>query len=80
MLDVKVSHADLSVQARAPTPELRRALRLRAGVPLIALERVSYAAATPLEHTLYWANAESYQFVLRLRGKVPITSSIQGIK
>ena len=37
-------------------------------------------AATPLEHTLYWANAESYQFVLRLRGKVPITSSIQGIK
>jgi GntR family transcriptional regulator len=81
VLDVKVSYADLSVQARAPTPELRKALRLRAGVPLIALERVSYDAdATPLEHTLYWANAESYRFVLRLRGKVPITSSIHGIK
>ena len=78
---VKVSHADLSVRARAATAELRRILRLRPGVPLIALERVSYdAGSTPLEHTLYWANAESYEFVLRLRGKVPLTSSIQGIK
>lgn len=81
VLEVKVSHADLSVRASAPTPELRRLLRLRAGVPLIALERVSYdAAGAPLEYTLYWANAESYEFVLRLRGQVPITSSFQGIK
>jgi DNA-binding GntR family transcriptional regulator len=78
---VKVSHADLSVRARAATPALRRLLRLRAGVPLIALERVSYdAAAAPLEYTLYWANAESYEFVLRLRGEVPITPSILGIR
>jgi GntR family transcriptional regulator len=81
VMDVKVSHADLSVRARAASAELRKVLRLRSGVPLIALERVSYdAASTPLEYTLYWANAESYEFVLRLRGKVPITSSIQGIK
>lgn len=81
ILGAKVSHADLSLRARAPSPELRRVLRLRAGVPLIALERVSYdAASMPLEYTLYWANAESYEFVLRLRGQVPITSSIQGIR
>ena len=81
VLDVKVSHADLSVRARAATPALRKLLHLRAGVPLIALERVSYdAASAPLEYTLYWANAESYEFVLRLRGKVPIMSSIQGIR
>jgi GntR family transcriptional regulator len=80
-LRVKVSHADLSVRARAPTPELRKLLGLRAGVPLIALERVSYdAASRPLEYTLYWADAESYEFVLRLRGEIPLTSSIQGIK
>ena len=80
-LGAKVSNADLSVRARAPTPELRRVLRLRSGVPLIALERVSYdRRGAPLEHTLYWANAESYEFVLRLRGQVPITSSIQGIR
>jgi DNA-binding GntR family transcriptional regulator len=78
---VTVSHADLSVRARAATPALRKLLHLRAGVPLIALERVSYdAASMPLEYTLYWANAESYEFVLRLRGKVPIMSSIQGIR
>ena len=81
ILDVKVSHADLSVRARAPSAGLRKVLRLRAGVPLIALERVSYdSTSAPLEYTLYWANAESYEFVLRLRGQVPITSSIQGIK
>lgn len=81
VLQVKVDHADLSVRARAPTPDLRRLLRLRARVPLIALERVSYGAGgAPLEYTLYWADAESYEFVLRLRGEVPITSSIQGIR
>jgi len=78
LLGVKVSRADLSVRARSPTPQLRRVLRLRAGVPLIALERVSYdASAGPLEYTLYWANSESYEFVMRLRGKLSITSSIQ---
>jgi GntR family transcriptional regulator len=81
LLGVKVSRADLSVRARAPTPELRKVLKLRPGVPLIALERVSYdAAGAPLEHTLYWANAESYEFMLRVRGQVPITSSMQGIR
>jgi GntR family transcriptional regulator len=81
VLGVHVSHAELSVRARAATPALRRALKLRASAPLIALERVSFdAASAPLEHTLYWANPESYEFVLRLRGKIPITSSIQGIR
>lgn len=81
LLAVRVSHADLSVRARPATPELRKVLKLRAGAALIALERVSYDAdAVPLEYTLYWADAESYEFVLRLRGKVPITSSIQGIR
>ena len=81
VLDVKVSRAELSVRARAPDAALRRLLRLRPGVPLIALERVSYGAGNePLEHTLYWANAEHYEFVLRLRGEVPITSSMKGIR
>jgi len=81
VLGVKVSHADLSVRAEAPTPQLRRQLKFRAGAPVIALERVSYDAAnTPLEFTQYWADAEGYEFVLRMRGKVPIASSFQGIK
>jgi GntR family transcriptional regulator len=81
VLGVQVSHADLSVRAHVATPELRRVLKLRANAPLIALERVSFdAGSAPLEHTLYWANPESYEFVLRLRGKIPITSAIQGIR
>lgn len=63
-----------------PDSKTRRRI-LEAGAAARALERVSYdAAAAPLEHTLYWANAERYAFVLRVRGKVPITSSIQGIR
>ncbi|MBM3368654.1 MAG: UTRA domain-containing protein [Betaproteobacteria bacterium] len=77
----RVANADLSIRARAATPELRRTLRLRGREPLIALERVSYdVRGAPIEYTLYWANAETYEFVLRLRGAVPITSSMQGIK
>lgn len=79
-LHMKIRHADLSVRARAATPELRKLLRLRAGTPLIAMERVSYIAeGSPVEFTLYCANAENYEFSLRVRGKVPITSSMQAL-
>jgi GntR family transcriptional regulator len=79
-MHLKISHADLSVRARAASPELRKLLRLRSRTPLIALERVSYLAdGTPAEFTLYCANAENYEFVLKVRGKVPITSSMQAV-
>ena len=77
---LKISYADLSVRARAATPELRKLLKLRAGAPLIALERVSYlASGAPAEFTLYCANADNYEFALRVRGKVPITPSMQAV-
>jgi GntR family transcriptional regulator len=79
-MHLKISHADLSVRARAASPELRRLLRLRPGTPLIALERVSYLAdGSPAEFTLYCANAENYEFALRVRGKVPITPAMQAV-
>lgn len=79
-MHIKISHADLSVRARAPSAELRKLLRLRAHAPVIALERVSYTAdGTPVEFTLYCANAENYEFALRVRGKVPLTSSLQAV-
>jgi GntR family transcriptional regulator len=79
-MHLEISHAELSVRARAATPELRRLLRLRARAPLISLERVSYLAdGTPAEFTLYCANAENYEFALRVRGKVPITPSMQAV-
>jgi GntR family transcriptional regulator len=78
LMHLKISHAELSVRARAPTAELKKRLRLRRGTPVIALERVSYLAdGSPAEFTLYCANADNYEFALRLRGKVPITPALQ---
>jgi GntR family transcriptional regulator len=78
LMHLKISHAELSVRARAPTAELRKLLRLRRGTPVIALERVSYLAdGSPAEFTLYCANADNYEFALRVRGKVPITPALQ---
>ena len=79
-LHLKIRNADLSVRARAASPELRKLLRLRAHAPVIELERVSYLAdGKPAEFTLYCANAENYAFALRIRGKVPITRSMQAL-
>jgi GntR family transcriptional regulator len=79
-LHMKIRHADLSVRARAASAELRKLLRLRVHAPIIALERVSYLAdGKPAEFTLYCANAENYEFALRIRGKVPITTSLQAV-
>ncbi|HZN99634.1 MAG TPA: GntR family transcriptional regulator [Burkholderiales bacterium] len=80
VLHLKIRHADLSVRALAASPELRKLLRLRAHAPVIALERVSYLAdGKPAEFTLYCANAENYAFALRIRGKVPISSTMQAL-
>jgi GntR family transcriptional regulator len=80
VMHLKIRHADLSVRARRADPEMRKLLRLRAHAPVIALERVSYLAdGKPAEYTLYCANAENYEFVLRIRGKVPITRSMQAL-
>ncbi|HEX6156150.1 MAG TPA: GntR family transcriptional regulator [Burkholderiales bacterium] len=80
VLHLKIRHADLSVRALAASAELRKLLRLRAHAPIIALERVSYLAdGKPAEFTLYCANAENYAFALRIRGKVPISSTMQAL-
>lgn len=40
----------------------------------------SYLAdGKPAEFTLYCANAENDEFALRIRGKVPITTSMQAV-
>ena len=80
VLHLKIRHADLSVRARAANSELRKLLRLRAHAPVIELERVSYLAdGKPAEFTLYCANAQNYEFAMRIRGKVPITPALQAL-
>jgi DNA-binding GntR family transcriptional regulator len=44
----------------------------------MVLERVSYTAdGAAREHTLYYAKAESYEFSITVRGKLPITRSLK---
>lgn len=47
----------------------------------MAFERVSYnAEGMALEHSLYYARAEAYEFSLTVRGKLPITSSLKAAR
>ena len=74
----RVGRADVSISYLAAPPDIAKVLRLRKGTPLLALERVSYdAKGIPLEHSFYFARAESYKFSLTVRGKLPITRSLK---
>lgn len=74
----RVGSADVSISYLAAPADVAKVLRLRKGAPLLALERVSYdTKGTPLEHSLYFARAESYKFSLTVRGKLPITRSLR---
>ncbi|HKU46746.1 MAG TPA: UTRA domain-containing protein, partial [Burkholderiales bacterium] len=78
ILKERVGRADVSIRYAQAAPELARALGLARGAPLMAFERVSYSAGgVPLEHSLYYARAEAYEFSLTVRGKLPITRSLK---
>jgi len=74
----RVGRADVAISYLAAPPDIAKVLGLRKGTPLLALERVSYdAKGIPLEHSFYFARAESYKFSLTVRGKLPITRSLR---
>jgi GntR family transcriptional regulator len=78
LLGETIARADLSIRYAPALPALARTLERPTGTPLMVLERVSYnAAGVPLEHTLYSARAELYEFSLTVRGKLPITRSLR---
>lgn len=78
LLDERIARADVSIRYAPATRELARDLQLAAGAPLMLLERVSYnAQGAPLEHSLYYARAEAYEFSLAVKGKLPITRSLK---
>ena len=47
---------------------------LKAGIKIPVQARTTLGK--PAEFTLYCANAQNYEFALRIRGKVPITTSM----
>ena len=47
------------------------------GTPLMVLERVSYdTAGQAREHTLYYAEATSYEFAIQVRGPLRLVSNL----
>ena len=78
LLKERIGRADVSIRYERAAPELARVLGLARGAPLMVFERVSYnAEGVPLEHSLYYARAEAYEFSLTVRGKLPITRSLK---
>ena len=78
LLDERIGRADVSIRYAPADPGLSRMLQLSKGAPLMVLERVSYNVdGVPLEHSLYYARAEAYEFALTVRGKLPITRSLK---
>jgi len=78
LLRQRISRAEVSIHYLPAPEDIARVLRLRSGAPLMVLERVSYGRhGMPLEHSLYFARAESYKFSLTVRGKLPITRALR---
>ena len=48
------------------------------GTPLMVLDRVSYSAdGKPREHTLYYAQASSYEFSIKVRGPMDLVAKLK---
>lgn len=73
-----VDRADVSISYETGKAAVCRAMGLPVGTPLMVLERVSYSAGdVPLEHTLYYAQAASYVFSIRVHGPVGLVSNLK---
>jgi GntR family transcriptional regulator len=78
LLHERIGRADVSIRYQPAGAEFGRLLELRKGAPLMVMERVSYTTdGRPCEYTVYRARAETYQFSLTVRGKLPITRSLK---
>lgn len=78
VLGLEVARADVSVKARAATPDIAALLGLDAGAPLLVMERVSYTpAGKPCEIAEICIAPERYAFKLSVAGALAITSSIE---
>lgn len=77
ILKVRIDRADVGIRYEAGKAGICRAMDLPAGTPLMVLERVSYdTEGLAREHTLYYAEAASYEFSIRVRGPMRLVSNL----
>lgn len=78
VLRVKIDRADVAIRYEPGKAAVCRAMGFPTGTPLMVLERVSYSAdGRPREHTLYYAQASSYEFSIRVRGPMDLVSNLK---
>jgi len=74
----QIARADLSVRAGRAGEGPARLLGLSADDPIVALERVSYDEHdAPLEHAVFYFDADAYELDLTLRSGIEIAQSIR---
>lgn len=78
VLHVVIDRADVAIRYEPGKAGVCRAMGFPSGTPLMVLERVSYSAdGQPREHTLYYAQASSYEFSIRVRGPMGLVSHLK---
>lgn len=76
-LGVEIARADVSIRYESGKAAVCKAMGLPMGTPLMLLERVSYSPdGRAREHTVYYAQASSYQFSIKVRGPLGIVSNL----
>jgi GntR family transcriptional regulator len=78
VLRVEIDRADVASRYEAGKAGVCRAMGFPSGTPLMVLERVSYSAhGQPREHTLYYAQASSYEFSMSVCGPMGLVSNLK---
>jgi len=78
VLKLAIERAEVRIRYQRGPASITRPLALPNGAPLMVLERVSFSPdGLPREHTIYYAKAESYEFSLRVRGKLSLAASLK---
>jgi DNA-binding GntR family transcriptional regulator len=75
---MEINRSDITIRYEPGKARVCRAMGVPSGTLLMVLDRVSYSAdGQPREHTLYYAQASSYEFSIRVHGPVGLVSNLK---
>ena len=78
LVGTPIGSADVSIRGRLAGREIAKALKMSAKSSLLIFERLSFSkAGDPLESTRFYVKSESYEFTLKVKGRVPLTSTLK---
>lgn len=78
LVGTPIGSADLSIRGRLAGREIAKVLKMSATAPLLVFERLSFSeAGAPLESTRFYVKSESYEFTFKVKGAMPLTSTLE---